>query len=153
MVPSSLGINLGQDYSLALNETDREALRSQIKEMIDHRISTGILDLQQLHDRWERQVEGDLESLEQAMTLNGITESKRFATRLDSMVGKFWNQTAVSRQKTKDLFYLDQLEQAEKSKEAEKRKSKRKQSVDGSFPTQSWKKTNDAWDDWDKDDW
>lgn len=69
------------------------------------------------------------------------------------MVGKFWNRTAISRQKTKDLFYLDQIEQAEKAKEAEKRKSKRKQSVDGSFQTQSWKKTNDAWDDWDKDDW
>lgn len=150
---SSLGINLGQDYSLALNETDREALRYQIKEMIDHRISTGILDLQHLHDRWERRVEGDLESLEQAMTLNGIMESKRFATKLDSIVGKFWNQTAASRKKTHDLFYLDEKERAEKAKEAEKRKAKRKKSADGSFQKQSWKKTNDAWDDWENDDW
>jgi hypothetical protein len=150
---SSLGIDLGQDYSLALNETDREALRSEIIQMIDHRISTGILDLQQLHDKWERQVEGDLESLEQAMTLNGIMESKRFATRLDSIVGKFWNSTAVSRKKTRDMFRLDEMERAEKAKEEEKRKAKRRRSVDGSFQKQSWKKTNDAWDDWDKDDW
>lgn len=151
--PKSLGIDLGKDYSMALNSTDREILRSQVKDMIDQRISVGILDLQKLHDKWERQVEQDLVPLEQAMTLNGIQESKRFGTRLDSIVGTFWNQTASSRKKTHDLFRLDEMERIKKQKEEENRKAKRKQNIDGSFQKQSWKKTNDAWDDWDKDDW
>jgi len=162
----SLGINLGRDYSLALNETDREALQLECRQMIDQRISEGILDLQRLHDKWERDVKDGLLPLEQAMTLNGIRESKQFAIRVDSMFGKFWNQTAKSRQKTHDLFHIDELEQKQKAKEEEERQAKRGKRKGGSsssssscstgtttFRPQSWKKTNDAWDEWDSDDW
>jgi hypothetical protein len=157
---SNLGINLGKDYSLALNATDREELQIMVcRQMIHERISEGILDLQLIHDKWERDIEEGLVPLEQAMTLNTIRESKKFATRVDSMVGTFWNQTARSRQKTHDLFHIDELEQKAKAKEEEERKSKkgkgkRRPGDQGTaFQTQSWKKTNDAWDDWDSDDW
>jgi len=159
-----LGINLGNDYSLALNETDRLSIQQECRELIDQRVAQGILDLQQLHGRWGRQMKQDVIPLEQAMAVNAMKESKRFATALDSMVGTFWNQTAASRKRTHDLFALDEIEQKRKAREEAERKvkkEKRRGGIDGghknggagSFPVQSWKKTNSAWDDWDDDNW
>ncbi len=87
------------------------------------------------------------------MSLNGFQESTRVATQLDSMVGKFWNQTAVSRKTTHDLFYLDEMERQNKAKEEQNRKTEQKQCSDGSFQKRCWKMTYDSLDDSEKDDW
>jgi hypothetical protein len=170
----SLGIQLGVDYGLSLTENDRNELKSQMKEVIHQSVQRGLQDLQELHDKWERDMPDQLLPLEQAMTLNGIQASKVFETKLDVILGSFNNQTAVSRQKTHDLFRLSELEQAQRRRDeqerqhAHERRRRRRAGLgeleqydDGSSsswlsssPTpSSWKKTNDAWDDWEEDSW
>ncbi len=115
---NSLQSPLGKNCILALNEIDRDVNRAQIREMISQRISVGVLHLQAtagMTGGRERQLEEeDLLPVGQAKSLNGFQESTRFATQSDSIEGKFWNQTAICRKKTHDLFYLDEMERQTK---------------------------------------
>jgi hypothetical protein len=167
---SSLGIPLGTNYGLALNETDRAELKHHIREAIDHSVQQGLFELRELHDKWERDMPDQLIPLEQVMTLNGIKAFNDFGMKLDVILGYFNNETAVSRQKTHDLFHASEMEQAERQRqektkqEAHERRRRRRLGLgeldqyDGflsptsSTTTSSWKKTNDAWDDWDEND-
>jgi len=142
--PRKLGINIGNQLSPEA-DLDLQALKEACKRMIDEKISNGLDELNKLHDKWQRDLEFQQEPLEQAMTLNGIRETKKFNERVDLLVGSFMNTTSASRERTHALALEDlrRLQAEEREKERKKK--------GGKTTFSSWKKTNDAWDEWDED--
>ena len=143
----SLGINFGRDL---VPDDDYEKLKADCAKAIDEKVQDGLKELNKLHDKWHRDLEHQQEPLEQAMRLNNMAESKAFNERVDVLVGTFMNATSTSRDETHRLAWEDKqrILAAEKEKEAQKRKK------DNLNSHQSWKQTNDAWDEYDAwDDW
>jgi hypothetical protein len=137
-----LGIDIGHNLN-PMNETEKKLLRKDVEIIIDEEIEKGILDLERLRDWWRREMDKRNDSLEQAMTLNGIRESEMFDIKIDDLVGKFMNKTSASRERTHYLARIAEEEAKEEERENKKKSSPKE------IP--SWGKTNNAWDDW--DDW
>lgn len=137
-----LGINFGHNLN-PMSETEKQLLNDDAKKIIDDEISKGILDLGRLRDRWHREIEVRNDSLEQAMTLNGIRESEKFDIKINNLIGTFLSETSVSRARTHYLAWVAE-QKAKEGEREEKRKSAPKEN-------RSWGKTNNEWDDW--DDW
>ncbi|KAG7359097.1 hypothetical protein IV203_015686 [Nitzschia inconspicua] len=142
-----LGIDLRQQL-LPDTEDEYSALKKACSDMIDEKVRNGMQELQNLREKWMRDLEHQQEPLEQAMTLNGMRESEKFQRRVDLLVGSFMNQTAVSRTQTHQLAFEDR-----QRLEAAERELERKQKQKGVTPSfNGWKKTNNEWDEW-EDDW
>ena len=143
--PPQLGIDFGVDILSSMEEEEFQRLKEECARWIDSRIHSGIDDLQKLADKWQRDLKHQQEPLEQAMTLNGMRESKRFNDKVDLLIGTFLNSTSLSREQTHQLAFedLQRLQALEREKERLENKSE---------TFHSWKETNDEYDDW-EDDW
>jgi hypothetical protein len=142
--PSStqrLGIDFGKEL---VPDNDIQTLKEALKKMINEKVANGLDELNKLHDKWERDLELQLEPLEQAMMLNGMRESKKFNKKVDMLIGKFMNETYTSRERT----HLMALEDERRIKKEEMEKKQRQKKKD---EFQTWKKTNDPWDAWEEE--
>jgi hypothetical protein len=76
-----------------MNETEMADLKADFTQIIDKAVQDGIVNLQKLHDKMGRDIEGGAYALEQAMYFNGVKEENKFNEQMNVLVRDFLNKT------------------------------------------------------------